>query len=463
MNFSSQWEVKALFAESTTMEITNRLRQAGNRIGGDLHDLIESLPGYAAVALGLNYRDSERVAVAATDGRTIFAGPEYSGYGDQERRFILTHEMLHVVLGHIPRTELLRRMDPDQFDPLLANLVQDALINTALIAEHRQGEKNWRWVKVPDNAIRLGPILKAIGDLDEKAETDEDLGRCGDYSFEELYFRLRKVAPTGWTTLLEGDVWSEPGAGHGRDRQSDGGAGEEGSGGEKAGSVGIDGYSSDAQLQEQIQQAFEQQSLMQGHLKGTIQRLVKEFPRVETPWEKVLVAWLTKRIRGNRKLDFSRPSRRFSALEGEFAKQGVSLPFDPDRSLRRTGRLVIAVDTSGSISDEMLAMFYGHMAVIIRQWTPQVLILAADADIHETYELEGPRALDRLRQVTLSGGGGTDFKPAIERAGRFRPDAMVYLTDLMGDCGEEPRFPVLWALLPGLAETPPWGKVLTLK
>ena len=35
---------------------------------------------------------------------------------------------------------------------------------------------------------------------------------------------------------------------------------------------------------------------------------------------------------------------------------------------------------------------------------------------------------------------------------------LIYLTDLEGDAGDEPAFPVLWALPEGKAEAP-WGKI----
>jgi predicted metal-dependent peptidase len=66
-----------------------------------------------------------------------------------------------------------------------------------------------------------------------------------------------------------------------------------------------------------------------------------------------------------------------------------------------------------------------------------------------------------LRGFKFGGGGGTDFRPAIAEAAKWRPDLLIYLTDLGGDAGEEPKFPVLWVVPEGKSDAP-WGKVVEL-
>ena len=66
-----------------------------------------------------------------------------------------------------------------------------------------------------------------------------------------------------------------------------------------------------------------------------------------------------------------------------------------------------------------------------------------------------------LREFKFRGGGGTDFKPAIAEAEKWNPDLLIYLTDLEGDAGAEPPFPVLWAVPEGKAAAP-WGKIVEL-
>lgn len=66
-----------------------------------------------------------------------------------------------------------------------------------------------------------------------------------------------------------------------------------------------------------------------------------------------------------------------------------------------------------------------------------------------------------MRGFEFRGGGGADFRPAISEAARWQPDLLIYLTDLEGKAGDQPNFPVLWAVPEGRAEAP-WGKIIEL-
>ena len=57
---------------------------------------------------------------------------------------------------------------------------------------------------------------------------------------------------------------------------------------------------------------------------------------------------------------------------------------------------------------------------------------------------------------------GTARIRAISSAAAWgKPDLLIYLTDLEGEAGAEPVFPVLWAVPEGKAEAP-WGKIVEL-
>jgi predicted metal-dependent peptidase len=66
-----------------------------------------------------------------------------------------------------------------------------------------------------------------------------------------------------------------------------------------------------------------------------------------------------------------------------------------------------------------------------------------------------------LRGFKFRGGGGTNFRPAIAEAPKWKPDLLIYLTYLEGEAWSEPCFPVLWAVPEGKAEAP-WGKIIEL-
>ena len=119
------------------------------------------------------------------------------------------------------------------------------------------------------------------------------------------------------------------------------------------------------------------------------------------------------------------------------------------------------MDTSGSIDDAILKRFAAEVAAVLEQTEPQLRLIVCDADVHQVQDFSGRNAARLLRGFQFNGGGGTDFRPAIAEATKWKPDLLIYLTDLEGEAGTEPKYPVLWAVPEGGA-TAPWGKIIEL-
>jgi len=97
-------------------------------------------------------------------------------------------------------------------------------------------------------------------------------------------------------------------------------------------------------------------------------------------------------------------------------------------ALRRpVPEIAVVCDTSGSMSDELLAMSLAEVEGLLRALglARQLRVLACDA-------AAGPaQRVSSARQVTLTGGGGTNMGAGIEAAYalRPRPAVTVVLTD----------------------------------
>ena len=123
-------------------------------------------------------------------------------------------------------------------------------------------------------------------------------------------------------------------------------------------------------------------------------------------------------------------------------------------------RVAVVIDTSGSISSELIGAFLAEVRGL-RRSVPGItgLVLYADAAVSSTHDLE------RLPPPSVTGGGGTSFAPAfayLERR-RFNPDALVYLTDGDAELPKKPRYPVIWVLPRAAQISPPWGEVVRLE
>jgi predicted metal-dependent peptidase len=108
------------------------------------------------------------------------------------------------------------------------------------------------------------------------------------------------------------------------------------------------------------------------------------------------------------------------------------------------GKLVLVVDTSGSIGDQELALFAGEITAIADQAQPEsIVVVYCDAAVQSFQEF----APGDVIQLEPNGGGGTDFRPAFEwvEQQEVQPACLIYLTDLCCDSyPAEPQYPTLW-------------------
>ena len=140
-------------------------------------------------------------------------------------------------------------------------------------------------------------------------------------------------------------------------------------------------------------------------------------------------------------------------------------------------RLVVAMDTSGSCSGEVMERFLTETAALFRalgpRWRGTVWLLQCDAELQDVRAVTGPEDWEAIRAaLTVSGFGRTDFRPVFqwaeeleEREGPVR--GLIYLTDAWGVFPEEaPDFPVYLVLAAdgcGLSpEIPPWCETIPL-
>lgn len=137
--------------------------------------------------------------------------------------------------------------------------------------------------------------------------------------------------------------------------------------------------------------------------------------------------------------------------------QGVIMPSKRGRAM---GRLVLALDTSGSVNRDMLNRFAGAMTDICYELKPETIeVVHCDYRVRHTEEFTCD---DLPLELHPKGGGGTDFRPVFDFLTED-PDLLIYLTDLEGAFPDkEPDYAVCWVNwgLDGAASKVPFGKVI---
>lgn len=380
--------------------------------------LVLDEPFFGALLLGLKHAEDKEgrlTKTMATDGISLYwHTPFVESLPVRELVTILAHEALHAALLHP-----LRR---GQRDHKLFNQACDHAVNLHLedcnqAAKSKGKAEPFPWPKIDG-------ILK------------DD--RFAGLSAEEIYGQLANERQQD----SEQPDQESAGKGSPSDEQGIGGV--------------LDAPGDESQKQEQEAQwkvglvQAAQAGKLAGNLPGGIARLVQETLNPPSRWQDILRQF----VREYAKDDYSwtKPNPRYAAT-------GFILP---SLYSQRLGRIVVAIDTSGSIDGALLDSFLSEVEGIMHECRPQTLTLIdCDTTVNSIRDYEPTDSLPR----DFNGGGGTDFRPvytAIAESGES-PVCLIYFTDLEGQFPKEPpAFPVLWASY-NTSKKAPFGETIHIR
>lgn len=130
---------------------------------------------------------------------------------------------------------------------------------------------------------------------------------------------------------------------------------------------------------------------------------------------------------------------------------------NPGRRKKDTTKIAVAVDTSGSMWND-LPKVMAEVYEIAKH--SEVWIIECDAEVKECYKADPKKPID------FSGGGGTTYQPAIDKAKEIGASGLIYLGDM--DCCDRgaltnPPFKTLWGIFGNSDAPASWGKTLKIK
>jgi predicted metal-dependent peptidase len=210
-------------------------------------------------------------------------------------------------------------------------------------------------------------------------------------------------------------------------------------------------------LARDIDEAIRQGALAAGKMGGTGSRDLEELLKPQVDWREVLREFISTTCAGNDYSTWARPNRRLMS-QGVYMPSGIS---------QRVGELVVAIDTSGSISNSTLTAFLSEVKSICDTVHPeQVRLLYWGHEVvgdesYKTDELDG-----LITSTKPRGGGGTDVNCVTQymTAEGINPQACIVLTDghLYGGWGEW-SCPVLWTVIDNESAVPTAGTAIHIK
>jgi predicted metal-dependent peptidase len=353
---------------------------------------------------------TDELPTAATNGRDVMYNPKFiDTLNDKQLTFVVLHEALHKVFQHM---SLWRKLWKES--PILANMAADYVVNWTI----KEADPNGVVTEMPTQCL-----------FDAK---------YANMTTKQVYDLLKDDAEQGKGMFGKGE-----GGDAGHDHHD-----WEGAEGLTAEEV--------KEVEKQIDQALRQGEIIRGKMAGNQNRTIDGLLEPKVDWREQLREFVNATCKNKDKTSWKRPSRRFIG-------QDIYMPSMIGETV---GKLVIGIDTSGSIGSNELKEFLSEVVGICDDVSPEsVELIYWDYDVagHETYNIGDYAGLAETTKP--AGGGGTRVGSLNEylKDKRITPEAIVVLTDgyVEDDWGGNWEAPTLWAITSkGL--TSPHGKSIYL-
>lgn len=385
---------------------------------------------YGLLLMHMIYAVSEEVETACTDGVRITFGTDFlDSLNDSELDFVMMHEILHVVLQHCIRGDV---EDSESY-----NIAADIVVNSNIMLENG-GKASSITLSKYGTSMHVAPdgkegyeytaeqVYAMLPKDPNKKGKDKSLGSADGRAKKEI--AKEKHQPI-W-------VWDD----HSRWGK----------------------YEEDDTLRDVWVKRFEDAaeaieirdpSNTRGLLPVFAQRILKELKKPQTDWRTILNDFIQEEVVD---YSFAPPDRRFD--DSPF--------FLPDFNGKEdmVEDILFMIDTSGSMSDDMITAAYTEVKGAIDQFDGKLKgwLGFFDAAIIEPQPFQDE---EEFRIIKPAGGGGTDFQIIFEYVIKHMEDklpaSIIILTDGYAPFPQEKLaggIPVLW-LLNNEEVNPPWGKI----
>ncbi len=351
--------------------------------------LLMDEPFFAALSRKIEKRASTAIPTAGvrvcpdTAQFEMIYNPEFfASLPEEHVKGVLKHEFYHLIFEHVTSRK------PEGVKPMVWNICADLAINSHLVGE------------LPEMAcIPGGP------------------------NFEEM--PLGKSAEWYLANFPE-----RPESEDSEDGEGEPGEGEPGEGGEPGSFDDHSGWDDAGQSPEQqaanqmakerLKQAMKQaaQEASQspngwGSVSGEVKQEIIKRLETKVDWKKVLRYFIKTSQRANRRSSVKRINKRYAYIH-------------PGKKTQRQAKIAIAIDQSGSVSNDMLESFFGELNKLAKLAEFTVIPFDTEVDASKVYTWK-KGASQKAERVMC---GGTCFNAPTEYVNNNNFDGVIILTDM---------------------------------
>lgn len=322
--------------------------------------------------------DPKQCPTAYTDGYNKRYGRDFMDkLTDQELAGVVLHENLHVLMKHIPR-----HRDLMKEDSRLANMAMDYAVNDLIVD---LSQRDATLIKLPDCGL-YDPMFK-------------------DWSVRRIYEYLKE------------------------EQEGNGGGGNGGGGGgrgeplDEHGEEYVEGMSEEEEkkFEDAITDAINQGGILAGKFGAKIPRTIKDIMAPPLNWYEILQEFWNTHTRGKDELTWRRFNKHRIA-DGHYLPSAIN---------ETIGEVVIAIDTSGSISATELSKVASRIVELCETVTPErIRVLWWDTKVHGEQLFDGNYENIKTMLKPM-GGGGTRASCVSEyiTKNNITADCLIVFTD----------------------------------
>lgn len=317
----------------------------------------------------------------------------WTSLSEMHQMGLLKHELLHIAFGHLTSFKSFK-------NHRLANVAMDMEINQYI-------DKDW----LPEGGIdidnyedlnleRKAGCRYYYDKLNQFQDEKDKNGSCGNEDMDKLLDQVANGEGPDHSTWEEFEDLSE-----------------------------AEQKLIEKQLQKVLADAKEQTIKKRGNVPGEIEGviIIEEIVAPKFDWRGYI-----RRFTGVSTKVFTKKIRR---------KENRRFSDNPGLKIKMKQHMLLAIDTSGSVSDSELQEFMGEIHHIYKVGV-DVTVVQCDTSIRSIEPYKGKH------EINVAGRGGTEFDPVLDyyNANQNKYTSLVYFTD--GECYTSvvPKGNVLWVL-----------------
>jgi predicted metal-dependent peptidase len=317
----------------------------------------------------------------------------WTGLSEMHQMGLLKHELLHIAFGHLTSFKSFK-------NHRLANIAMDMEINQYI-------DEDWLptgGINIDDyedlNLDRKAGCRYYYDKLNQFQEEKDKNGSCGNEDMDKLLDQVANGEGPDHSTWGEFEDLSE-----------------------------AEQKLIEKQLQKVLSDAKEQTVKKRGNIPGEIEGVIviEEIVPPKFDWRGYI-----RRFTGVSTKVFTKKIRR---------KENRRYEENPGLKIKMRQHMLLAIDTSGSVSNNELQEFMGEIHHIYKTGV-DVTIMQCDTSIRSIEAYKGKN------EINVVGRGGTEFDPVLDyyNANQKKYTSLVYFTD--GECYTSvvPKGNVLWVL-----------------